>query len=86
MSRTPFRDRLYPCARCSRDVRVSSVFYHYRAAHDEGLVRAERDGTDACALCGMELPPEGATDAWKLRVRHFRDYHGKRLVDADAIR
>ncbi|MFC7079656.1 hypothetical protein [Halorussus caseinilyticus] len=86
MSNTPFRDRMYRCAQCSRDVRVRSVFGHYEMIHDESLVTRARDGTDSCTLCRMELPPADANDAWKLRVRHFRDHHGKRLVDTDAVR
>ena len=86
MSRTPFRERMYSCARCSRDVRVRSTFYHYRSVHDQTLLTRDRDGTETCALCGMELPPSDANNAWKLRVRHFREYHGKRLVDTDAVR
>lgn len=86
MSKTPFRDSIYPCARCSRDVRVSSVFYHYLSMHDQTLLTTERDGTDTCALCGMELPPGDANNGWKLRVRHFREHHGKRLIDTDALR
>lgn len=85
MSKTPFRDKMYPCAQCRRDVRVRRVFHHYQMVHDEALLRRARDGTDSCALCGMDLPPEDANNAWKIRVRHFRDHHGKRLVDTDSI-
>ena len=86
MPKTPFRDRMYPCARCSRDVRVSSVFHHYRSMHDETLLSVDRDGSRSCGLCGMDLPPGDANNGWKLRVRHFREQHGKRLVDTDAVR
>jgi hypothetical protein len=86
MSKTPFRERMYPCARCNRDVRVESLLHHFAAIHDERLVSANRDGTDACALCGMELPSADENNGWKLRVRHFREYHGKRLLDTDALR
>lgn len=84
VSRTPFRKRMYSCARCSRDVWVTSVFHHYRAMHDETLVSVKRNGTNACALSGMELPPSHTNNAWKLRVRHFREYHEKRLLDTDS--
>ncbi|WP_137285055.1 hypothetical protein [Halorussus salinisoli] len=85
MSRTPFRDRMYPCAQCSRDVRVRSLFHHYEMIHDESLVTVRQDGTHVCSLCRMELPSPDENNAWKLRVRHFREHHGKRLVDTDAI-
>ena len=85
MSNTPFPDRMYPCARCRRDVRVKRVFSHFRSMHDETLLSIERDGSDVCGLCAMELPAADENNAWKLRVRHFREYHGKRLVDTDAV-
>lgn len=75
-----------PCARCNRDVRVRTLFRHYETMHDESLTTVEEDGTDACALCRMELPSSDRNNAWKLRVRHFREHHGKRLLDTDSLR
>lgn len=61
------------------------MFHHYRSMHDQTLVSVDRDGDRTCALCGMDLPPSDANNGWKLRVRHFREHHGKRLVDTDAV-
>lgn len=86
MSKRPFRKRIYPCADCNRDVTVSSVFRHYETIHGQTLVRRRRDGPDECGLCRLELPSPGDSNGWKRRVRHFRDEHGKRLLDVDSLR
>lgn len=86
MSKRPFERRIYPCENCSRDVTVRSVFRHYETIHDERLVRPRRDGPDECALCRLELPDPDETHGWKRRVRHFRDEHGKRLLDVGSLR
>lgn len=86
MSKRSFERRIYPCENCNRDVTVQSVFTHYATIHDETLVTRRHDGPDECALCGLELPAPDASNGWKRRIRHFRDEHGKRLLDVGSLR
>jgi hypothetical protein len=85
MSKRSFEKRVYPCADCTRDVTVRSVFGHFATVHDETLVRRRRDGTDKCALCRFELPDTDENHGWRRRIRHFRDDHGKRLLDVNSL-
>lgn len=46
---------------------------HYQTMHDEALLTVEQDGTEACALCGTELPSSGENNAWGGQVRGVSD-------------
>lgn len=84
--RKPFHSQIRPCAQCDRDVQVDQVFFHYARMHNQRLLATDGDGREVCALCGMELPvPDSRNQAWKHRIQHFRDEHGKRLIDVGRL-